>query len=563
MRRSKRTRQPNPKYSNIDCSSKKKNQQLSKNTLIDKSKRKRKQSISISAPSTPIPASASPSVITPDIQDVPPSCTLPEFRTTKNIKLKSRNKTNTKHLELSAFDWVTRWLEKNKSWPATSYPWVQWALMYHRESEFIWYVGSTPDQVAARATDFAVMHSKSRPNFKVKLKSWWDTMAGFLLPLQNRSFKPVSLRITCFKCICMSTCVFVCLQQNKNEYVHASCHALTLPPSEVLKQLKDQRRVAFDSQSVGYEMGMQECPNCGKLGLFVHDGKQAKCVHPEHDRICAEKNKKAAEEAAAAKRLATEARKTKCQTCGCWAMIRPGDYKPEEGAEERPHRCDRHKCLKAENMEIACGGQCDGCMQVVCTRCDRCKCYQSGYSSRRCDECMKLHSKDREKYPLQPAFPSSRAKLVICNICTLLASDRTRNAEKARRDERNASAYRYVRMHVCECRSVVCVCAHYFIAYVLILYRDLGYGNRRQEERITLHLRKWRALCTRDNLKPNSKEASRLLSSLKGCAGYFGNEASWKYLSKKFFMRKAEKNRVYNTENLDEYINIPKKFTPY
>ena len=50
---------------------------------------------------------------------------------------------------------------------------------------------------------------------------------------------------------------------------------------------------------------------------------------------------------------------------------------------------------------------------------------------------------------------------------------------------------------------------------------------------------------------------------MKGPAGYYGNEASWKYVAKKFFMRKAEKHRAYDTENLDEYINIPNKFAPY
>ena len=135
----------------------------------------------------------------------PPQCTLPEFRPTTNVRLKWRNKTNTKHLELSAFEWVTRWLEKNRSWSTTAYPWVQWALMYHRESEFLWYVGSTPDQVAARASDFAMRHSKTRLNFKVKLKSWWELMTRFLLPLQNRAFKPpfkpVSLHTVCFMCV--------------------------------------------------------------------------------------------------------------------------------------------------------------------------------------------------------------------------------------------------------------------------------------------------------------------------------------------------------------------------
>ena len=248
----------------------------------------------------------------------------------------------------------------------------------------------------------------------------------------------------CFR-VHMRMCV--CLQQNKNEYVHASCCAIALPPSEVLNQVKEQRRIAFQRQSVGYELGMQECPNCGKLGLFVHDGKKAKCVHPEHDRIMEEKNKKKAEEEETAKRLATEPRQTKCQTCGCWAMIRPGDCKPEEGAEKQPHRCERHKCLKAENMEIGSGGQCDGCIQIACTRCDRCKCYKSAYSLRRCDDCMALHSKSEEnrtKYPLQPAFPDSNAKLPLCNICTLLSKVRTNEAESARREERNKSAYKCV-----------------------------------------------------------------------------------------------------------------------
>ena len=74
------------------------------------------------------------------------------------------------------------------------------------------------------------------------------------------------------------------------------------------------------------------------------------------------------------------------------------------------------------------------------------------------------------------------------------------------------------------------------------------------------HLRKWKACCVRDNLEPNSKEASRLLSSAKSDSGYIGNLVSWKYLAKSFFVRKVEHSRKYDINDLDKYIKIPNKY---
>ena len=113
-------------------------------------------------------------------------------------------------------------------------------------------------------------------------------------------------------CACV-LCVYMC-QQSKNEHVAASCCALALPTSEVLKEVKVARKKAFEQASAGYETGMKSCPNCKQLGLFVHDGPQAKCVHPDHDKICAEQIKLADEEAEAAARLANAPVQTTCKT---------------------------------------------------------------------------------------------------------------------------------------------------------------------------------------------------------------------------------------------------------
>ena len=124
--------------------------------------------------------------------DVSPCRALPTFNPTTNAALKRRKKDNTVHLELSAFQWVTRWLTKNKAWPTVAYPWVQWATTYHPTSQFIWYEGSTPDQVSSRASNFAERFSRNRSGFDGILKSWWSKFAIVLLPLRNMAFKEVS-----------------------------------------------------------------------------------------------------------------------------------------------------------------------------------------------------------------------------------------------------------------------------------------------------------------------------------------------------------------------------------
>ena len=265
--------------------------------------------------------------------------------------------------------------------------------------------------------------------------------------------------------------------------MQSSCRALALPPALVLKEVKEQRLNAFKGKTAGFETGMRTCPNCNQLGLFVHDGDKAKCVHPDHQQICEAKHQKEKEEKAEADRLATAPRKTGCLTCGCWAMIRPNEFKPAEGEDAGPHRCARHICLSAAKLEIACGGKCDGCMQVQCRRCDRCKCYKSSYSIRRCPDCTKLNHDNPNMFPLAPAFPPRTTQLTICNICHVLQTQRANAAERKRRAERNSSAY-----------------------------YSMGFGDRRQEERIARHLRKWKAECIRDKLAPNSKDASRRLA---------------------------------------------------
>ena len=56
----------------------------------------------------------------------PPPFAMPAFQpmAMNNIRLARRRKKNTEHLEFSAFIWVSRWLDKNGSWPTTPYSWV-------------------------------------------------------------------------------------------------------------------------------------------------------------------------------------------------------------------------------------------------------------------------------------------------------------------------------------------------------------------------------------------------------------------------------------------------------
>ena len=120
-----------------------------------------------------------------------PPVEIPTFKPTSNKRLRRRKRDNTKHLERSSFLWVQRWIEKNQTWPTTSYPWVQWAQRYHPTSEFIWHIGSTDQNVAARASDYAIRHSCARDNFAEIVQQWWDKHDRHLLPLNNRSFRPV------------------------------------------------------------------------------------------------------------------------------------------------------------------------------------------------------------------------------------------------------------------------------------------------------------------------------------------------------------------------------------
>ena len=140
-----------------------------------------------------------------------------------------------------------------------------------------------------------------------------------------------------------------------------------------------------------------------------------------------------------------------------------------------------------------------------------CRCYKSSYSFRRCDECRAIHAKKPQLYPLTPAcdaFPPRDTRLLLCNICKINSAFRTKKAEQTRRENRRKSSHKI-------CNQM----------------------TDRQMEKVARHLRKWRAECVRDNLDPNSKEASRRLSSAKGQASYCGNLAAWHYLEKRFFAR--------------------------
>ena len=160
------------------------------------------------------------------------------------------------------------------------------------------------------------------------------------------------------------------------------------------------------------------------------------------------------------------------------------------------------------------------------------RCYRSTYSIRRCDDCLILHKKNPGIFALAPAFPPSTRELLLCNICKILGSGRTGAAEEKRRIARQKSAYKQVESGM----------------------------SKRQKEKVARHIRKWRAECVRDNLDYNSKEASRRLSCVKSQASYYGNQVAWHYYVKKFGQRKLEKNRDYNRNELDQYLNIPEKY---
>lgn len=133
-------------------------------------------------------------------KDCASSVPINKFKSAQNKQLLRRKKHNTRHLEESAFAWVSRWIQLNKSWPAEEFPWIQWALNKHPESQFIWCATSTPKNISARSEDFAIRHSRSRNNFEKKRTEWWSENARVMLPLNNRAFKPVSSTSHVFYC---------------------------------------------------------------------------------------------------------------------------------------------------------------------------------------------------------------------------------------------------------------------------------------------------------------------------------------------------------------------------
>ena len=144
----------------------------------------------------------------------------------------------------------------------------------------------------------------------------------------------------------------------------------------------------------------------------------------------------------------------------------------------------------------------------MCLHVYTCRCYRSSYSFRRCDDCLDLHRKKPQLYPLTPAFPSRDTHLVLCNICKVKEGHRSKDAERKRRAKRRKSACKFSNQM-----------------------------NDRQMEKVARQLRKWRAECVRDNLDRNSKEGSARLSSVKAQASYYGSQTAWHYFTKLFFKR--------------------------
>ena len=153
-------------------------------------------------------------------------------------------------------------------------------------------------------------------------------------------------------------------------------------------------------------------------------------------------------------------------------------------------RCSLHGCLDARRIEIVpgTGGRCDACLKIVCIKCDGCKCYKCEYATRRCEVCLALSLEKPALYLLMEpaaAFPNTNNRLLECNICKVLHSQRTRIASEVRKKKRRESC-----------------------GYKL---NDFG---PRMTHRVKLHLRKWRATVVTRGWQPGDRRISRSLTSV-------------------------------------------------
>ena len=196
-------------------------------------------------------------------------------------------------------------------------------------------------------------------------------------------------------------------------------------------------------------------------------------------------------------------------------------------------RCSLHGCLDARRIEIVpgTGGRCDACLKIVCIKCDGCKCYKCEYATRRCEVCLALSLEKPALYLLMEpaaAFPNTNNRLLECNICKVLHSQRTRIASEVRKKKRRESC-----------------------GYKL---NDFG---PRMTHRVKLHLRKWRATVVTRGWQPGDRRISRSLTSVRGAVDWPGDIENWRIIKESFFKSKEEKNRVYDKEFCEKCMNIP------
>ena len=112
-------------------------------------------------------------------------------RNIKTAPKAARRKHEWQPIMESAFAWVRTWCAHNttNSWPSSDFQWLQWALHYHFESEFVFCRSSTAASVAKKAREWAVMGSTRSDSFKRRCQRWGADMRPQMIILSNRQLK--------------------------------------------------------------------------------------------------------------------------------------------------------------------------------------------------------------------------------------------------------------------------------------------------------------------------------------------------------------------------------------
>ena len=91
----------------------------------------------------------------------------------------------------SMFEWICAWFPKSteNTWPRQDFPWLQWVMHHHFNSDYLFCRKSTEVSVAKKARTLAITASMSSESFKKRLKRWWTNMRQQVVGLSNRQFK--------------------------------------------------------------------------------------------------------------------------------------------------------------------------------------------------------------------------------------------------------------------------------------------------------------------------------------------------------------------------------------